>query len=88
MMSKAPNAADLRTKTVDELKTQLVDLRRESFNLRFQKASGQLDNTARMRRVKRDIARIRTLLVQKTDNTARARRTRLEAARAQAKAAG
>jgi large subunit ribosomal protein L29 len=82
------NAADLRLKTVDELKTQLIDLRRESFNLRFQKASGQLDNTARMRRVKRDIARIRTLLVQKTDNTARARRARLEAARAPAKAAG
>jgi large subunit ribosomal protein L29 len=85
MMSKA---ADLRLKTVDELKTQLVDLRRESFNLRFQKASGQLDNTAHMRSVKRDIARIRTLLVQKTDNTARARRARLEAARAPAKAAG
>jgi large subunit ribosomal protein L29 len=77
-MSKA---ADLQAKTVDELKTQLVDLRKESFNLRFQKASGQLDNTARMRRVKRDIARIRTVLVQKTDNTARARRTRLKAAR-------
>ncbi|HEX2888167.1 50S ribosomal protein L29 [Vineibacter terrae] len=81
-MSKA---ADLQAKTVDELKTQLIDLRKESFNLRFQKASGQLDNTARMRRVKRDIARIRTVLVQKTDNTARARRARLQAAK---KAAG
>ena len=80
-MSKA---ADLRAKTVDELKTQLLDLRKESFNLRFQKASGQLDNTARMRRVKRDIARIRTVLIQKTDNTARARRARLKAARVQA----
>ena len=86
-MSKA---ADLRARTVDELRTQLIDLRKESFNLRFQKASGQLDNTARMRRVKRDIARIRTVLVQKTDNTARARRARQQAARAQApqKAAG
>lgn len=84
-MSKA---VDLRVKTVDELKTQLVDLRRESFNLRFQKASGQLDNTARMRRVKRDIARVRTLLVEKTDNTAHARRARQQAARAPAKAAG
>jgi len=73
------DAADLRAKTVDELKTQLLDLRKESFNLRFQKASGQLDNTARMRRVKRDIARIRTVLIQKTDNTARARRARLVA---------
>ncbi|TWT05726.1 50S ribosomal protein L29 [Reyranella sp. CPCC 100927] len=72
-------AADLRAKTVDELKAQLLDLRKESFNLRFQKASGQLDNTARMRRVKRDIARIRTVLIQKTDNTARARRARLAA---------
>ena len=80
------DAADLRAKTVDELKAQLLDLRKESFNLRFQKASGQLDNTARMRRVKRDIARIRTVLIQKTDNTARARRARLVAARAQAKA--
>jgi large subunit ribosomal protein L29 len=78
-------ASDLRAKTVDELKTQLVDLRKESFNLRFQKASGQLDNTARMRRVKRDIARIRTVLVQKTGDTRRARRARL---RAQPKAAG
>jgi large subunit ribosomal protein L29 len=85
-MSKA---ADLRAKTVDELKSQLVELRKESFNLRFQKASGQLDNTARMRRVRRDIARIRTVLIHKTDNTARARRARLEAARAPAnKAAG
>jgi large subunit ribosomal protein L29 len=84
------DAADLRAKTADELRNQLVDLRKESFNLRFQKASGQLDNTARMRRVKRDIARIRTVLIQKTDNTARARRARLAAARAQAsrKAAG
>jgi large subunit ribosomal protein L29 len=83
-------AADLRAKTVDELKTQLVDLRKESFNLRFQKASGQLDNTARMRRVKRDIARVRTVLIQKTDNTARARRARQAATRARApqKAAG
>ena len=82
--------SDLRAKTVDELKTQLVDLRKESFNLRFQKASGQLDNTARMRRVRREIARIREVLIHKTDNTASARRARAKAARAQAqrKAAG
>ena len=83
------DASDLRAKTVDELKTQLTDLRRESFNLRFQKASGQLDNTARMRLVRRDIARIRTLLVEKTGDTVRARRARQQAARApQATAAG
>ena len=55
-------ASDLRTKTVDELKDQLTDLRKESFNLRFQAASGQLENTARKRQVRRDIARIKTLL--------------------------
>lgn len=55
-------AADLRTKTEDELKDQLLDLRKEAFNLRFQQASGQLENTARVRQVRRDIARIKTLL--------------------------
>ena len=53
---------DLRQKTDDELRTELVDLRKEAFNLRFQKASGQLENTARVREVRRDIARIKTLL--------------------------
>ncbi len=55
-------ASDLRTKTVDELKDSLMDLRKERFNLRFQKASGQLENTARVRQVRRDIARIKTIL--------------------------
>jgi large subunit ribosomal protein L29 len=54
--------SDLRSKTPDELKTQLIDLRKEQFNLRFQRASGQLENTARVRVVRRDIARIQTLL--------------------------
>jgi large subunit ribosomal protein L29 len=58
-------AEDLRTKTVDELKDNLLDLRKERFNLRFQKASGQLENTARMTQVRRDIARIKTILAQK-----------------------
>ncbi len=58
-------AADLRAKTVDELKEQLLQLKKEQFNLRFQKASGQLENTARVRQVRRDIARIRTLLAEK-----------------------
>lgn len=57
-------AADLKTKTVDELKDTLLDLRKEQFNLRFQKASGQLENTARGRQVRRDIARIKTVLRQ------------------------
>jgi large subunit ribosomal protein L29 len=53
--------AELKQKTPDELQQQLVDLKREKFNLRFQAASGQLENTARVRVVTRDIARIMTL---------------------------
>jgi large subunit ribosomal protein L29 len=55
-------AEDIRQKTDDQLDDLLVDLRKEAFNLRFQKASGQLENTARMREVRRDIARIKTTL--------------------------
>ena len=55
-------AADVRTKTDDELKDQLAGLRKESFNLRFQAASGQLEKTSQMRHVRRDIARIKTIL--------------------------
>lgn len=55
-------AADLRAKTPDELKDQLLSLRKEQFNLRFQKASGQLENTARVRQVRREIASIKTIL--------------------------
>jgi large subunit ribosomal protein L29 len=55
-------AQDLRTKTGDQLKTELTTLRKEAFNLRFRKASGQLENTARVRQVRRDIARIKTML--------------------------
>ncbi len=55
-------AADLRTQSPDELKDALMGLRKEQFNLRFQKASGQLENTARARQVRRDIARVKTVL--------------------------
>ncbi|MAF96464.1 MAG: 50S ribosomal protein L29 [Rhodospirillaceae bacterium] len=55
-------AEDVRAKSDDELKEQLLDLRKESFNLRFQTASGQLENTARVREVRRDIGRIKTIL--------------------------
>lgn len=58
-------AADLHRKTDDELSDQLLDLRKEAFNLRFQKASGQLENTARVREVRRDVARIKTILGQR-----------------------
>jgi large subunit ribosomal protein L29 len=54
--------ADVRAKSEDELKEQLVNLRKEAFNLRFQAASGQMENTARVRQVRRDIARIKTVL--------------------------
>jgi large subunit ribosomal protein L29 len=53
---------DLRQKTPDELKDQLLGLRKEAFNLRFQKATGQLENTARVCEVRHDIARIKTIL--------------------------
>ncbi len=52
---------DVRAKTDDELADQLLQLRKEQFNLRFQAASGQLENTARVRAVRRDIARIKTV---------------------------
>ena len=55
-------AADVRAKSPDELKEELLKLRKESFNLRFQAVSGQLENTARVTDVRRDIARIKTIL--------------------------
>lgn len=58
--------SDLRQKSADELKKELVGLRKEQFNLRFQKATGQLEGTARIREVRRTIARIKTLLTQQT----------------------
>lgn len=59
------NAADMRVKTLDELKDQLNDLKKEALNLRFQKASGQLEATARVREVRRDIARVLSVLNEK-----------------------
>jgi len=58
-------ASDIRAKTSDELKTELAGLRKEAFNLRFQRASSQLTNTGRIRAVRRDIARISTVLAEK-----------------------
>lgn len=59
------NASDLREKTPDQLRDQLVQLKKEAFNLRFQQATGQLENTARMRAVRRDAARVKTILNEK-----------------------
>ena len=55
-------AAEVRRQSVDELQQQLDQLRKERFNLRFQKATGQLESTGRVRQVRRDIARILTIL--------------------------
>ena len=63
-------AEDLRAKTVDELNEEIDSLAKEAFNLRFQKASGQLENTARVRAVRRDMARVKTVLNQKAQETA------------------
>ena len=59
------NAQELRDKTPDQLREELSNLKKEAFNLRFQQATGQLENTARMRSVKRDVARVKTVLAQK-----------------------
>jgi large subunit ribosomal protein L29 len=56
-----PNAADLRAMTIDQLDDELLKLKTEPVNLRFQKATGQLENTARVRQVRRDIARVKTV---------------------------
>ena len=63
-------AVDVRAKTEDQLKEELVGLKKEQFNLRFQQATGQLENTARVRQVRRDIARINTILREKTQTSA------------------
>ncbi|WP_254493032.1 50S ribosomal protein L29 [Bartonella sp. B1099] len=58
-------ARELRAQTLDQMKDELAKLKKEQFNLRFQKATGQLEKTARVREVRRDIARIKTFLRQK-----------------------
>ena len=58
-------ATDVRAKTQDQLTDELASLKKEQFNLRFQKATGQLEKTARLKIVRRDIARIKTIAAQK-----------------------
>lgn len=58
-------SSEIRDLSLDQLDDELVKLKREQFNLRFQAASGQLENTARVRQVRRDIARVKTLARQK-----------------------
>jgi large subunit ribosomal protein L29 len=64
-------AAEWRTRTEDQLREQLLQLKKEQFNLRFQKATGQLENTSRVREVRRDIARIKTILAEQAAAAAR-----------------
>jgi large subunit ribosomal protein L29 len=59
------DATDIRAKTPDELSTLLLDLRKEQFNLRFQRATGQQENTSRVKVVRRDIARVKTILAER-----------------------
>ena len=66
-------ADDLRAMTVDQLDDEVLKLKKESFNLRFQRATGQLENTSRVRQVRRDIARIKTIAQQKRKSASTAK---------------
>ena len=62
--------ADIRAMTIDQIDDEVLKLKKEHFNLRFQRASGQLENTARVREVRRDIARLKTVAQSKRPGTA------------------
>ncbi|HKN27822.1 MAG TPA: 50S ribosomal protein L29 [Roseiarcus sp.] len=64
-MKRTSRVSDLRVMTPDQLEDEALKLKKEQFNLRFQKASGQLQDTARVRVVRRDIARVKTIAAQK-----------------------
>ena len=64
-MKSTKRLSDLKTMTTDQLQDELLNLKKEQFNLRFQRATGQLENTSRVRQVRKDIARVRTLQQQK-----------------------
>lgn len=64
------DAKELREKTPDQLRDELANLKKEAFNLRFQQATNQLENTARMRQVRRDVARVKTILNEKAAGAA------------------
>ena len=59
-------ANDIRVMTKDQVQDEILKLKKEQFNLRFQRATGQLENTSRVRIVRRDIARIKTILTEKS----------------------
>jgi len=64
-MKSNQRLSDLKTMTTDQLQDELLKLKKEQFNLRFQRATGQLENTARVAQVRRDIARVKTIQRQK-----------------------
>ncbi|MFZ1661118.1 MAG: 50S ribosomal protein L29 [Paracoccaceae bacterium] len=64
-------AQELKAKTPDQLRDELLALKKEAFNLRFRQATGQLENTARMNAVRKDVARIKTVLNQKAVEAAK-----------------
>jgi len=64
-MKSKQRASDLKAMSTDQLSDELLNLKKEQFNLRFQRATGQLENTGRVREVRRDIARVKTLQRQK-----------------------
>jgi len=64
-MKNSQRLSDIRTMTADQMNDQLTNLKKEQFNLRFQRATGQLENTGRIRQIRRDIARIMTVSRQK-----------------------
>ena len=59
------NASELRDQSPDQLREKLTDLKKEAFNLRFQQATGAMENTARVRQIRRDVARVKTVLNEK-----------------------
>jgi large subunit ribosomal protein L29 len=63
--------ADVRSKSADQLQEMLVDLRKEQFNLRFQRATGQLEAVSRIKQVRRDIARVKTIMTERTRSVAK-----------------
>jgi large subunit ribosomal protein L29 len=71
-MAQSKKFEDLRTKTDDQLNEQLVELKREAFNLRFQAATNQLERPARIKEVRRAIAQIKTLQTERTRSAAKA----------------
>lgn len=78
--------AELRSKSADELKQQVLDLRKEQFNFRFQKSTGQLENASRIRAVRRDIARIKTIQAEMKQGKAPAAKAEKKAAKPKAAA--